>query len=91
MYAVSIVVLGWCVGRKIFVFCRVTLQKDDLWTVLKENFTLPPEEDPEKPVKEQLIKSHALKKMADLFRRWKNELKTFVDKEETPEFIGRYE
>ena len=29
--------------------------------------------------------------MADLFRRWKNELKTFVDKEETPEFIGRYE
>ena len=38
-----------------------------------------------------MIKSHALKKMADLFRRWKNELKTFVDKEETPEFIGRYE
>ena len=30
--------------------------------------------------------------MADLFRRWKNELKTeFVDKEKTPEFIGRYE
>ena len=29
--------------------------------------------------------------MADLFRRWKNELKTFVVKEETPEFIGRYE
>ena len=29
--------------------------------------------------------------MADLFRRWKNELKTFVDKEETPEFVGRYE
>ena len=67
------------------------MQKDDLWTELKENFTLLPEEDPEKPVKEQLIKSHALKKMADLFRRWKNELKTFVDKEETPEFIGRYE
>ena len=67
------------------------MQKDDLWTELKANFTLPPEEDPEKPVKEQLIKSHALKKMADLFRRWKNELKTFVDKEETPEFIGRYE
>ena len=67
------------------------MQKDDLWTELKANFTLPPEEDPEKPVKEQLIKSHALKKMADLFRRWKNELKTFVDKEETPEFVGRYE
>ena len=66
-------------------------QKDDLWTVLKENFTLPPEEDPEKPLIEQLIKSHALKKMADLFRRWKNELKTFVDKEETPEFTGRFE
>ena len=39
-------------------------QKDDLWTALKANFTLPPEEDPEKPVKEQLIKSCALKKMA---------------------------
>ena len=48
------------------------MQKEDLWTQLKANFTLPPEEDPEKPVKEQLIKSHALKKMADLFRRWKN-------------------
>ena len=27
------------------------MQKDDLWTTLKANFTLPPEEDPEKPVK----------------------------------------
>ena len=36
------------------------MQKEDLWTQLKANFTLPPEEDPEKPVKEQLIKSHAL-------------------------------
>ncbi|XBI18098.1 hypothetical protein VPH35_059980 [Triticum aestivum] len=26
MYAVSIVVLGWCVGWKFFVFCCVTLQ-----------------------------------------------------------------
>ena len=67
------------------------MQKEDLWKTLKANFTLPPEEDPEKPVKEQLIKSDALKKMAELFRRWKNELKKFVDKEETPEFIGRYE
>ena len=68
------------------------MQKDDLWTTLKANFTLPPEEDPEKPVKEQLIKSHALKKMAELFRRWKNELKTsFVDKEKTPKFTGRFE
>ena len=67
------------------------MQKEDLWTTLKENFTLAPEEDPEKPVKEELIKSHALKKMAELFRRWKNELKTFVDKEETPEFTGRFE
>ena len=67
------------------------MQKEDLWTTLKANFTLPPEEDPEKPVKEELIKSHALKKMAKLFRRWKNELKTFVDKEETPEFTGRFE
>ena len=68
------------------------MQKEDLWTSLKANFTLPPEEDPEKPVKEQLIKSHALKKMAELFRRWKNELKTtFVNEEETPEFTGWYE
>ena len=30
--------------------------------------------------------------MAELFRRWKNELKTeFVDKEKTPEFTGKYE
>ena len=40
------------------------LQKEYLWTELKANFTLSPEEDPKKPVKEQLIKSHALKKMA---------------------------
>ena len=44
------------------------MQKEDIWTTLKANFTLPPEEDPEKPVKEKLIKSHALKKMAELFR-----------------------
>ena len=56
-------------------------QKDDPWTALKANFTLPPEEDPDKPVIEPLVKACALKKMADLFRRWKNELKsTFVDK-----------
>ena len=68
------------------------MQKEDLWTTLKANFTLLPEEDPKKPVIKQLIKSHALKKMAELFRRWKNELKTsFVDKEKTPEFIGKYE
>ena len=29
--------------------------------------------------------------MAGLFRRWRKELKKFVDKEETPEFIGKYE
>ena len=45
------------------------MQKEDLWTMLNANFTLPPEEDPKKPVIEQLIKSHALKKMAELFRR----------------------
>ena len=67
-------------------------QKADLWKVLKVNLTLPEEEDPENPVIEPLIRSFALKKMADLFRRWKNELKAkFVDKEKTPEFIGRYE
>src|SRR3954462_4633841 len=60
--------------------------------MLKENFILPPEEDQEKPVIEPLIKTHALKKMTELFRRWKNELKTkFVDKNETPIFTGRYE
>src|SRR4051812_46898996 len=44
-------------------------QKDDLWTALKANFTLLEEEHPEKPVIEQKVKAHALKKMADLFRR----------------------
>ena len=68
------------------------MQKDDLWTALKADFTLPAEEDPAKPFKEQLIKSHALKKMAELFRRWKNELKTtFVDEDLTPEFTDRFE
>ena len=63
-------------------------QKDDLWSALKASFILPPEEDPEKPaIIEPLVKSHALKKMTDLFRRWKNELKTkFVDKKKTLEF-----
>ena len=45
------------------------MQKNDLWTELKSNFTLPPEDNPENPVKEKLIKSFALKKMAELFRR----------------------
>ena len=67
-------------------------QKADLWTALKANFTLPPDEDPDKPVIEPLVKAHALKKMADPFRRWKNELKsTFGDKGKTPEFTGRFE
>ena len=67
------------------------MQKEDLWTQLKANFTLPPEKDPKKPVKEQLIKSCALKKMATLFRRWRKEFNHFVDKKKTPEFIGKYE
>ena len=29
--------------------------------------------------------------MAGLFRRWRKELNKFVDKEETPEFIDKYE
>ena len=67
------------------------MQKNDLWTELKSNFTLPPEDNPENPVKEQLIKSFALKRMAELFRRWKKELNKFVENNETPEFKGRYE
>ena len=64
-------------------------EKDDLWTSLKANFTLPPEQDLNKPVIEPLVKSSALKNMAELLRRWKNELKSkFVDKKKTPEFIG---
>ena len=59
------------------------MQKDGLWIMLKANFTLPPEEDPEKPVKEQLLKSCALKKMATLFRRWRKELNHFVEKKDT--------
>ena len=50
------------------------------------------EEDPENPVIEPLIKSYALKKMTDLFRRWKNEFKTtYVHQDKTPEFTGRFE
>ena len=59
------------------------MQKEYLWTEMKANFTLPPEEDPEKPVKEQLIKSCALKKMATLMRRWRKELNQFVEKKDT--------
>ena len=40
-------------------------QKNDLWTELKSNFTLSPEDNPEKPVKEQLIKP-------SLLRGWQN-------------------
>ena len=67
------------------------MQKEDLWTEMKANFSLPPEEDPEKPVKEQLIKSCALKKMATLMRRWRKELNQFVEKKRHTEFIGKYE
>ena len=65
-------------------------QKEDLWKALKANFILP--EDPSNPpVIEPLVRSCALKKMAELFRRWKNELKAkFVDQNKTPEFTGRY-
>ena len=66
-------------------------QKDDLWTELKANFTLPPEEDPEKSINEQLINSCALKKMAGLMRRWRKELNQFVKEKKTPEFIDKYE
>lgn len=74
------------------VFFVEDRQKDDLWKALKVNFTLSEEEDPENPVIEPLIKSCALKKMADLFNRWKNELKTtYVDQHKTPEFTGRFD
>ena len=60
-------------------------QKAYLWTALQENFTFPPEEDLENPVKMPMIKAYALKKMVELFRRWKNELKSsFVDQDKTP-------
>ena len=67
------------------------MRKNDLWTELKSNFTLSPEDNPENPVKEKLIKSFALKMMAKLFRRSKKELNKFVENKETPEFKGRYE
>ena len=59
------------------------MQKNDLWTALKANFTLPPKEDPEKqpPVIEQLVKEATLKKIRELSRTWKNELNAkFVEK-----------
>src|SRR3954463_11562139 len=55
------------------------MQKNDHWTKVKSKFTLPPEDDPKKPVKEELIKSFALKRMEDLFRRWKKELNRFFE------------
>src|SRR3954469_14805279 len=67
-------------------------QKDELCNTLKANFILPPKENQENPVIEPLIKTHALKKMAELFRRWKNDLKVkFVDKRKTPIFTRQYE
>ena len=67
-------------------------QKADLWTVLQKNSTFPPEEDPKNPVKKPMIKAYALKKMAELFGRWKNELKSsFVNKDLTPSLSGKYE
>ena len=61
-------------------------QKDDLWTSLMTNFSLPPEADPNK------VKAFALKKMAELFKNWKKDLnKKFVEKDKTPEFTGPYE
>ena len=65
------------------------MQKNDLWTELKSNFTLPPEDNPEKPVKEQLIKSCALKKMATLMRRWRKELNQFVREKKDTRIQGQ--
>src|SRR3954469_17076594 len=36
------------------VYFVTNIQKDELWNTLKENVTLPPEEEPEKPVIEPL-------------------------------------
>ena len=43
-------------------------QKGDLWTSLMTTFSLPPEEDPNNPVIEPMVKAFALNKMVDLFR-----------------------
>ena len=60
-------------------------QKDDLWTSLMTNFSLPPEADPNK------VNEFALKKMAELFKNWKKLLnRKFVEKDETPKFTGQY-
>ena len=56
------------------------------------NFSLPLEEDPNNPVIERKVKAFALKKMAELFKNRKKELtKKFIEKDETPQFIGGYE
>ena len=61
-------------------------QKDDLWTSLMTNFSLPPEADPNK------VKAFSLKKMTELFKNWKKDLnKKFVEKDKTPEFTSAYE
>ena len=78
--------------KSFFKFLLSMIERKKTLESVEGNFTLPEEEDPENPVIEPLIKSHALKKMADLFRRWKNELKTkYVDQDKTPEFTGQFD
>ncbi len=64
--------------------------KETLWNSLLVNFTLPPEEDENKPVIKEKVKEWTLKNMADAFRNWKTKLNKFVKARETPDFEDAY-
>ena len=87
MYAVSIVVLGWCVGRKNFVFCCVTLQPS-LLKKLHQIFLFPGrnEKDYKHPDKDPAMKKinkHAMTKFSDALAAWNSLVKArIIDKKE---------
>src|SRR3954462_1525200 len=64
--------------------------KETLWNSLLVHFTLPPEEDENKPVIKEKVKEWTLKKMADAFRNWKTKWNKFVKARETPDFEDAY-
>src|SRR3954466_1673844 len=64
--------------------------KETLWNSLLVNFTLPPEEDENKPVIKEKVKEWTLNKMADAFRNCKTKLNKFVKARETPDVEDAY-
>ena len=75
--------------------------KKDCWRKLMEHFILPPEynkvdefgnEIPGGRERRRLVKQFALQKMAEAFRKFKQNLtRDYVNKNKTPDFNGQYE